>query len=577
MRIDRHGGYRLALALAGIAAGFAWGIVLGWSVWRYWVTTPSPRPVVPLCIFAGGVGAAALVGALLAGRGAARRLLRPARLRRLRRMAGTAAGIAGCLVWTGLLCWNMWQDWPADRRGLGALLLGVVILCMTIISLCGFPLFSNGKERPARDHGARSASAPRAARRPAKGRMPCALLLSALGVGVLAGCERKELEYPEQRRPLIVYMAVDNNLSDETSSRLQALRAGWRPGMEVWIYADTPQGASLSHLEADTEGVEARTVESYGEENSASGEVLERTLRTVWERCPAQGYGLLFFSHATGWLPQGALERPLADAATPQGTLSSRSIGRDGTQEIALDEFASALPEGMPLDYIVFEACLMAGAEVALELADKTEAVLASSAELLVPGFRPLYDEILDPLTSKSGSATDILATLGTRYMAYVRSERTGAYRSATLSVIRPAAMPALATAAREATAGEAGNPATAEWLETLQHFDRPGQYGDRPAAARFFDLEEYVTRLANDSGATTEALERFRAALREAVVWADATETFMGGVSAGFGGFDIACHSGLTVYVPRAEFPELNESYKTTAWWRTVNGNAYE
>lgn len=446
---------------------------------------------------------------------------------------------------------------------------------------------------------------------------------------------------------------MDNDLSDEYEARLGALTSGWRPGMEVWVYADTPKGASLSRLEGRTEGVQLRTVESYGQENSASGAVLGRVLRTVWERCPAEGYGLLFFSHATGWLPQGTLERPssatasvspsagtasrhrmaasdpvpsslavstddrglpapafpadgkvapgpvsgsaqlrssgpvlspssasapvpgsaLSLATQPRGS-STRSVGRDGSDEIAPDEFASAIPAGMPLEYIVFEACLMAGAEVAMELSGRTQAVLASSAELLVPGFRPVYDEGLELLTSRRGSAAEALAAFGRRYMEYVRSECTGVYRSATLSVIRPDAMPALAAATREATAGGAGDMAPAGWLEPLQRFDRPGQYGDRPAAARFFDLEEYVSLLAAQSGTGEEATARFRTALSEAVVWSDATEEFMGGVSAGFGGFRIAHHSGLTTYVPRAEFPGLNDAYTGTAWWRAVNSN---
>ncbi len=228
----------------------------------------------------------------------------------------------------------------------------------------------------------------------------------------------------------------------------------------------------------------------------------------------------------------------------------------------------------MPLDYIVFEACLMAGAEVALELAGHTDCILASSAELLVPGFRPIYDEGLELLTSRRGSTTDALTAFGRMYMEYVHNECTGVYRSATLSVIRPDAMPAVAAATRTATGGRAGDPATTDWLAALQRFDRPGLYGDRPAAARFFDLETYVIRLAGENGTDAETLEHFRKTLSEAVVWADATEEFMGGATAGFGGFRITHHSGLTTYVPRPEFPGLNEAYTGTAWWRAVNSN---
>ena len=222
--------------------------------------------------------------------------------------------------------------------------------------------------------------------------------LAVLCVALLGGCVKELAETPAPCRPLVVYMALDNNLREEYSSRLAALRAGWRPGMELWVYADTPEGASLGRMESAPEGVTLRTVERYGAENSASGATLERVLRTVWERCPATGYGLLFFSHATGWLPEGGLQAPLV----------SRSIGLDQGSEMSLDAFVSAIPSGMPLDYVVFECCLMAGAEVMLELQGRTPWVLASSVEVVAPGFRPLYESGLEVLTERtpSGRAT---------------------------------------------------------------------------------------------------------------------------------------------------------------------------
>ena len=400
-------------------------------------------------------------------------------------------------------------------------------------------------------------------------------LCLVLACALLWGCEgTAAADAPVPRRPLVVYLALDNDLSGECDARLAALCSGWRAGMDVWVYADTPSGASLRHLEPTPSGAEARTVETYGDENSASGATLGRVLRSVWQRSPSDGYGLLFFSHATGWLPEGALARPHAEAAavaSGAGGGATRTLGRDGSAEMSPEAFAAAIPEGMPLDYIAFEACLVAGAEVALELCGRTELLLASSAELLVPGFRPLYGDGLELLTSRRAPAEHLLAAFAERYMRYVRQECTGAYRSATLSVVRTSSLPALASAVHRATAGRAGETASEELLSQLQHFDRPGQYGDRPAAARFFDLEDYVERLHAASGADMASLAAFRAALEDAVVWSDATEQFMGGAGAPYGGFDIDRHGGLTTYVPRAEFPSLNDSYTHTAWWRAV------
>lgn len=392
-------------------------------------------------------------------------------------------------------------------------------------------------------------------------RLAAAVAFAAL-FGVLpAGCTKELTETPAPCRPLVVYMALDNDLRGEFSSRLAALRAGWRPGMELWVYADTPEGASLGRMDSTPEGVALRTVERYGEENSASGATLERVLRTVWHLCPSDGYGLLFFSHATGWLPEGGLQAPLV----------SRSIGLDQGSEMSLDAFVSAIPSGMPLDYVIFEACLMAGAEVALALAGHTDWVLASSAEVVEPGFRPLYAENLALLTDGGRPVEEQLAAFGQRYMAHVRT-LSGTGCSATLSLIRTSSMPALAEAVRRVTRGFADEEGRDTPPAGLQHFDRPGAYGDRPAAARFYDLEAYVEACLADP----DAEAAFRGALADAVVWRDATERFLGGDGSPYKGFDIGRHSGLTLYVPRGEFPALNETYRRTAWWQATREEVY-
>jgi len=385
--------------------------------------------------------------------------------------------------------------------------------------------------------------------------------LAVLSVVLPGGCTKELTERPPSRRPLVVYMALDNNLRGEFSSRLAALRAGWRPGMELWVYADTPEGASLGRMDSTPEGVALRTVERYGEENSASGATLERVLRTVWRLCPSDGYGLLFFSHATGWLPAGTLGHPSG----------SRSVGSDHGSEIELESFSAALPEGMPLDYVVFECCLMAGAEVMLELQGRTPWVLASSAEVVAPGFRPLYESGLEVLTERTRPVPELLAAFGQSYMSHVEG-LSGEYRSATLSLIRTSSMPALAEAVRRVTRGFADEEGRDTPPAGLQHFDRPGAYGDRPAAARFYDLEAYVEACLADP----DAEAAFRGALADAVVWRDATERFLGGDGSPYKGFDIGRHSGLTLYVPRGEFPALNETYRRTAWWQATREEVY-
>lgn len=115
-------------------------------------------------------------------------------------------------------------------------------------------------------------------------------------------------------RTVLIYMAGDNSLSGETAQKIEALRRGWQwTGNKCLVYVDTPEGARLLRLRGGcqvTPEAYVETVREYGRENSASAEVFGRVLREVMSDYPADGYGLVFFSHGSGWLPAGRLQNP---------------------------------------------------------------------------------------------------------------------------------------------------------------------------------------------------------------------------------------------------------------------------
>ena len=278
-------------------------------------------------------------------------------------------------------------------------------------------------------------------------------------------------------------------------------------------------------------------------------------LREVAAEYPADSYGLIFFSHASGWLPAGALQNP-----APR----SRSVGVDdgdaGRAEMDIAEFAAAIPGGM-FDFIVFETCLTAGVEVAYELRGKSDYMLASSAEIISPGFTPVYPSALRLLCDTSVEMRTALEGFGRAYMDYVVANYTGARRSATLSLTDIREISPLAARMQAALRTHS---AEAPDLSRLQHFDRPGSYGDSPALPRFFDLGEWAELRVAPAGYAA-----LRAQLERTVVWKAATETFMNG----YNGFAIRRHSGLTTYVEQDAFPDLNEAYRRSAWYRATRG----
>ena len=352
---------------------------------------------------------------------------------------------------------------------------------------------------------------------------------------LLSACWKEEADHIPvlPNRTILFYMAGDNSLGDETQEKIDALAAAWNVGgnSHLLVYQDRGEEYMPRLLEVKT-GTDGKgtveVLEEYKDENSASFKVFTRVLNDMVRYCPGSDYGLVVFSHSSGWLPTGTFAQP-------------RSVVTDRDTEFDLINFARAIPNGQ-FRFIVFESCLMAGAEVAYELKDKTGYILASSAEILSPGFTPLYGGMLE----KFYKATPDLAGFAREYYEYC-NRLSGDSRSATVSVISTAGLAPL----KSLLARAESNVEHWEWVERdgIQHFDR------RAKDYLFYDLEGYVKAIG-----TPDEINELAGILESSVLYQAATEAFMPGDKYGYA---IGQHCGMTIYIPVAKFRELNTQRK--------------
>jgi hypothetical protein len=305
------------------------------------------------------------------------------------------------------------------------------------------------------------------------------------------------------------------------------------------IYQDTAAGnPGLMEVYREKGGNKIKTVREYANENSADPGVFKRVLNDAVSLYPADSYGLIIFSHASGWLPEAALVAP-------------RSFITDHKDEMGLADMAAAIPDGC-FDFIVFETCFSAGIEVAYELKEKTGYIIASSAELLSPGFKEIYASSLNCLFEKEPA----LETFTRNIFTLMSEEDTSYFKSATLSLIKTEKLYALGAFLRQYIDREKINAVN---LYDVQHFDR---YSYR----LFFDFEDYYSRILSDNAPEQELKDL----LNECVPYKDATPSFLTG-SKDWMGFDIKRHSGLTTYIEQEYFPYLNQEYRKSAWYRAA------
>ena len=360
----------------------------------------------------------------------------------------------------------------------------------------------------------------------------------------LCACEKEELlpadEIPVSRfRSVLVYLGVDNNFRAEAQQKIEQLRSNWYKDTDgnLLVYADAGSNPALIHIyHSELRGNVVDTLAVYpATENSANPETLTRTLNRMQTDFPANSYGLVVLSHATGWVPK--------EMSLP--TLALRSIILDsGTNEpdnyMELPDFANAIP--YKLDFIVFDACFMASVEVAYELKDKTDYVVASPTEVLAPGF--VYSSMMQHLFRPQ---PDLTAVAREFYEYY--NQQSGSFHSATVSVIKTAALEALADFTKEviALSGTGEEP-----VNTVQTFGYKNQ-------KIYFDLGDYLQKLS------PERSDELQTIFDQCVIYKAHTPSYY---SDGMGTLQtINAFSGLSVYIPQAAYPVANEFYQHLKW----------
>lgn len=358
------------------------------------------------------------------------------------------------------------------------------------------------------------------------------------------------------RNVLLLYSAGYNNLASYLRDDIKDLESGWLPAKKnsadiVLVYShfptqgySTPTSPALVRLTSDKEGKAVRdTLVVYPEGTiSSSAEQLETVLTYIKDNFDSERYGMVFSSHATGYLPSEYYTKE-DEALSQQKSIGQDHVVTDGIQtsyEIELSDFAKAIP--MHLDYILFDACLMGGVEVAYELKDVVGKVGFSQTEVLAEGF--CYSTLTQSLLLQE--EPDVQKVCDDYFQQY--DVQSGIYRSATISLIDCGNMNTLAEVCSrlfEKYADEISNVNA----KNVQRFYRSGKHW-------FYDLESILI----NAKITDEELEELHYALNQCVLYKAHTPSFMNE-------FNIHIFSGLSMYLPNQGTKSLNDFYKSLKW----------
>lgn len=406
--------------------------------------------------------------------------------------------------------------------------------------------------------------------------------------GSTAGNPGNRTENQETRNVMILYSAGFNNLSGYLLSNIADLENGWLPGpgrtenvLLVYSHSlapggnyDTPNPPVLYRLSKNykDEIIRDTLVVYEPDANSVDPAQMNNVLTFIKDKFPARSYGMVFSSHSTGYLPEnfysypdsyrfpgesaqalstGEFKKPRAyeyrERTEDPFSHLVKSLGqqRKGSlsYEMDLKDFADAVP--MYMDYMLFDACLMGGIECAYELRDKCRLVGFSPSEVLAEGFD--YKTISERLIGSD--IPDVESVCRDYYNRY--DSQSGAFRSATISVVDCSRLEPLAEICREIFEKYRIGLANIKASDVQQYFRYDYHW--------FYDLEDIVIK----AGADESDLAILKEALDECIVYKAATSSFL----EDSGGFKIEHYSGLSMYLPADGNTELSKYYKTLDW----------
>lgn len=388
----------------------------------------------------------------------------------------------------------------------------------------------------------------------------------------------RTVEEVPPRHVFILYSVGNNDLSSHLKDDIEDMVSGYVPGRRddrILLVVGQHAGSSsytvtvnpsITRIYRNAFGSVIRDtvlVMDGATDTLTASSGMRKALSFIMKKYPCVSYGMMYSSHGTGWLPQGAynssfsLSAASADAMQYRPNVVFTEYGRDPNvksmgyscyrsgnvltgREMEMGEIEEAIP--MHLDYLLMDCCLMGCVEVAYQFRKVCHLIGFSQAEVLADGFdyKKLGADLLQ------GGSPDPQKVCEHYFEQY--DSREGSDRSATISLVDCWKLDSLASCVASLW-NEYGHQLSAVNPSSLQRYFRFGQHW-------YYDLEDIFIR----AGIPAERLSALKDALDACVRYKAATPLFMNE-------FEIRHHCGLSMYFPHYGRGDLTDYYRTLDW----------
>ena len=335
-----------------------------------------------------------------------------------------------------------------------------------------------------------------------------------------------------------LYPFFEQNILDVEQSIKQAGGLGTN-NLYVVIADHSPARVYLYRVRMEGTECVHDTIKRYDYPRLMDAQWITRVINDVRSISNTPKYAMLVGCHGNGWLP------PMDNVARAK----TRWFGGPG-YAISIADFAQGIQQaGIKLEYLVFDDCYLSCAEVAYDLRNATNTLIASTSEVMAAGMP--YAKVFQYLAAPQPN----FGQLVNDYIAYYQSTATP---YATIGVINTQYIQPMAQLMRQVNATCTWNTANNYQLQDLDgSFFTPTVY---------FDFGSYARALF---GSNLALYSQYRALMAQLVPYKGNTEKIYNasGTKTLVNEF-----SGITISDPSVNTGQYGYHVATlkmqTAWW---------
>lgn len=392
---------------------------------------------------------------------------------------------------------------------------------------------------------------------------------------LLSSCGKNEDDpqpkpVPSEELSILAYMVANNNLDDDLLANIGGMYDGLAEmdkEATLLVYWDgkTTIGANNSNhliLKYKTDGkgningkpaldfsatmndvlAEAEIVKEYDTQYSVDKKVMEQVLKDMAAQVPTDKLGLVFGSHGSSWL---------------NSIYTSRAFGQDGLGDntILIPDMVEAIGSvDKKFEFILFDACYMATAEVAYAFRNVCDYQISSVMEVPAYGF-PYEDFMKYLYKGNVDSYKKVCQSFIDFYQSYYND---GNNSWGTVALIDSKQMDNLMSELKTEIVAH---------KDVLANYDTDHlqEYGRSSGPYIAYDLGHLIGDLNNGKLPSAFSVQLDKTVLYKGCLEKARYPYYNYDV-------DVANYSGMGIYIPVKERPKWNNYFKTLDWY-TVSG----